>query len=50
MLIAYILYGNHSLKKILKLDDKLERKFEMVEVNEKSDKAPQPKTLVPYFL
>ena len=35
---------------ILKLDDKLERKFEMVEVNEKSDKAPQPKTLVPYFL
>ena len=35
---------------ILKLGPKLERTFEMVEVNEKSDKAPQPKTLVPYFL
>ena len=35
---------------ILKLGPKLERTFDMVEVNEKSDKAPQPKTLVPYFL
>ena len=35
---------------ILKLGPKLERTFSMVEVNEKSDKAPQPKTLVPYFL
>ena len=35
---------------ILKLGPKLERTFNMVEVNEKSDKAPQPKTLVPYFL
>ena len=35
---------------ILKLGPKLEQTFEMVEVNEKSDKAPQPKTLVPYFL
>ena len=35
---------------ILKLDDKLGQTFEMVEVNEKSDKVPQPKTIVPYFL
>ena len=35
---------------ILKLGPKLERSFEMVDVNEKSNKAPQPKTLVPYFL
>ena len=41
-------YGNKA--SILKLGPKLERTFSMVEVNEKSDKAPQPKTLVPYFL
>ena len=35
---------------ILKLGPKLEQTFEMVEVNENSDNAPQPKTLVPYFL
>ena len=35
---------------ILKLGPKLERTFDMVEVNEKSDKAPRPKTFVPYFL
>ena len=33
-----------------KLGPKLEKTFEMIDVNEKSDKAPQPKTLVPYFL
>ena len=35
---------------ILKLGPKLEQNFELFDVNEKSDKVPQPKTLVPYFL
>ena len=35
---------------ILKLGPKLEENFELFDVNEKSDKVPQPKNLVPYFL
>ena len=35
---------------ILKLGPKLEQNFELFDVNEKSDKVPQPKTIVPYFL
>ena len=35
---------------ILKLGQKMEKEFELFDVNEKSDKVPQPKTLVPYFL
>ena len=35
---------------ILKLGPKLEQTFELFDVNEKSDKVPQPKNLVPYFL
>ena len=35
---------------ILKLGPKLEQEFVMFDVNEKSDKVPQPKNLVPYFL
>ena len=35
---------------ILKLGPKLEQNFELFDVNEKSDKVPQPKNLVPYFL
>ena len=35
---------------ILKLGQKMEKEFELFEVKEKSDKVPQPKTLVPYFL
>jgi len=35
---------------ILKIGQKMEKEFELFDVNEKSDKVPQPKTLVPYFL
>ena len=35
---------------ILKLGQKMEKEFELFDVNEKSDKVPQPKTIVPYFL
>ena len=35
---------------ILKLGPKLEQTFELFDVNEKSDKVPEPKNLVPYFL
>ena len=35
---------------ILKLGQKMEKEFELFDVNEKSDKVPQPKNLVPYFL
>ena len=35
---------------ILKLGQKMEKEFELFDVNEKGDKVPQPKTLVPYFL
>ena len=41
MLIAYILYGNHSLKKILKLDDKdqsnLHSSAENMDIDKKND-------------
>ena len=35
---------------ILKLGQKMEKEFELFEEKKKSDKVPQPKTLVPYFL
>ena len=35
---------------ILKLGPKLDQKFELFDVNEESNKVPEPKNLVPYFL